>query len=155
MPKEFIKTSVRAAAQGALGRSVHTAINEGACPKKISKNAARGAASAAAHHILATGAKAALRRTGANALAKTGAPGALAALALDGAGATVDLFKGKISGCRFRARIGRSAIGIGSSTVAAEIGAALGTCVAPGPGTFVGAAIGGLLGGRIADHFMN
>jgi len=115
----------------------------------------KGAAEGAAIALGAEAIKQGLTRAGARSLARGSAPVAVAMTVLDVGKDAVDLLRGDIDGEEFAVKSAKNVAKGGATWGGAEVGAALGTLIWPGPGTVVlgilGAIGGALTGGGLFD----
>lgn len=122
----------RAAAEEGLRRSL-----EGALTRRAPGLLAGEIAKEAAKLTVKEAARSALRTNGVT---------AAAALLVDQACDTVAVARGAIDGREYLVRSGANVAGAGGSLAGASSGAAIGTALLPGPGTALGALLGGCLG---------
>jgi hypothetical protein len=118
----------------------------GAVVKDTALAAAGGAVSAAATSAATAG----CARIGLQALSKSGAPGVIAATGIEVAKDLMAFNKGELTAGQVAGRSLEHAGGASAAWAGASTGAAIGTVLIPIPG--VGTAIGGLIGGMMANY---
>lgn len=122
----------------------------GAVVKDTALAAAGGAVSAAAMSATTAAVTAGCTRIGLQALSKSGAPGVIAATGIEVAKDLMAFNKGELTAGQVAGRSLEHAGGASAAWAGASTGAAIGTVLIPIPG--VGTAIGGLIGGMMANY---